>query len=135
MKLVKVLLITGLLTLGVTAIAMASGKPGTVPPTSHPEYAPATPPGPQGGLPEQAKAYGRVCTEQGASKHHEAGAKGTEFSECVKNMAQAHKHPNMSARRVCGDESKKHSKGEESDFRHCVKGVVQLRREEHEHNS
>ncbi len=46
-------------------------------------------PGPKAGLPAQAKAYGRYCNEQNASKKHVKGEQGTEFSRCVKAMAKA----------------------------------------------
>jgi hypothetical protein len=140
MKLVKIALVTGVLTLSVTALALAAGKPETVPPTNThanngPEYTPA-PQGPKNGLPEQANAYGRRC--QGESKKHEAhGEKGTAFSRCVANLKQAASNPNMPPGRVCKGEDKKHvAHGEKgTSFSRCVHRVIQQRREERENNS
>jgi hypothetical protein len=132
MKLVKIALLAGLMTLSVTALALASGnKPETVPPTNTPVGEPQyEPQGPPNGLPEQAKAYGRRC--QGESKKHEKGVKGTPFSNCVHNLKQAHNNPDMAPGRVCKGESKKHeAHGEKGTaFSRCVHNVVQQRREE-----
>lgn len=77
----------------------------------------------------KAKAYGRHC--QGESKKHEKGQKGTDFSRCVRNMAQAANHKAMAPGRVCKGESKKHEKGEKgTEFSRCVHDVVKLRQEE-----
>jgi hypothetical protein len=146
-KLMKGAIVTGVLTLGVTALAMANGnKPETVPPenthatsapTGAPNYAPEPPViGPKAPLPEKAKAYGVHC--RGESKKHESGEKGTAFSRCVTNMAQAAVHQNMAPGRVCKGESKQHTKGDKgqwSDFRTCVHHVVEMRREEREENN
>jgi len=115
---------------GISKAAQAQGPPAGVPPhgpkgdgTEGPEYAPAPPP--------QAKAHGVRC--QGKSRKHVEGEQGTEFSRCVKALAQAADHPNMAPGRVCKDESKKHEKGQKgTDFSRCVKLVVQQRKEERE---
>jgi hypothetical protein len=143
MKLLRTALIAGVLTMSVTAVALAGGKPETVPPTHEPannggqsngpNYQPTT--GPKEGLPEQAKAWGRICKEEGRSKHHQEGEKGTEFSRCVTDLAKAAHHPNMAPGRVCKGRSKTHNKGEESEFRQCIKQVRTLRREERENKS
>ncbi|MEX0971829.1 MAG: hypothetical protein WDZ46_01050, partial [Solirubrobacterales bacterium] len=65
------------------------------------------------------------------SKQHVKGEKGTAFSRCVRNMAQAANHENMAPGRVCQGESKQHVKGEKGTaFSRCVKGVVTLRKQE-----
>jgi hypothetical protein len=107
--------------------ANVSSQPEGVPKGKGPKYTPApeTKPAP----PEHAKAYGKRC--QGKSKKHAKGEKGTEFSRCVKALAQAGDHPNMHPRRACKGLSKKHVKGEKgTEFSRCVKEVAQLRKEE-----
>jgi hypothetical protein len=135
MKLIKVALVTGALTLVAGPAALAAGKPEGSPPygkgSGHgPAYTPAEPtPGPKEGLPAQAKAYGRYC--KGESKEHVAGEKGTAFSRCVTAMAKAAKHEHMAPGQVCKGKSHKHVKGEKgTEFSRCVKGVAQLRKDE-----
>jgi hypothetical protein len=133
----RIALMTGIFVLGVSSVALATGRPEGVPPGegaahahqgSGPTYTPGEP-GPKEGLPAQAKAYGRYC--QGESKEHVKGEKGTAFSRCVTNMAQAANHANMAPGRVCKGESKEHVKGEKGTaFSRCVKGVVALRQQE-----
>jgi hypothetical protein len=134
----KIALVTGALALACGSAALASGRPEGSPPygkgaaNGGPTYTPSEPtPGPKAGLPAKAKAYGRYC--QGKSKKHVEGEKGTEFSRCVTNMAQAATHEGMAPGRVCKGESKKHVKGEKgTEFSRCVKGVNDLRKKEHE---
>jgi len=137
--LVKIALVTGALALACGGAALAAGKPEGSPPYGKgaangkgPTYAPSEPtPGPKAGLPEKAKAYGRYC--QGESKKHVKGEKGTAFSRCVTNMAQAANHSGMAPGRVCKGESKKHVKGEKGTaFSRCVKSLNELRRHERE---
>jgi hypothetical protein len=126
MKIVlKIALVTGALALtgGGAALAGDTMPVYGEPPQGEPPH------GPKAGLPTHAKAYGRRC--KGESKKHVKGEKGTEFSRCVKNMAQAAKHKGMAPGRVCKGESKEHTKGEKgTDFSRCVKDVVALRKEE-----
>jgi len=148
----KIAVTAGALALTVSPAAFAMGKPEGTPPHGHggthapeaaPEhetgggsgangtdYAPGEPtPGPKAGLPAKAKAYGRYC--KGESRKHEKGEKGTEFSRCVTNMAQAANHKAMAPGRVCKGESRKHEKGEKgTEFSRCVRNVNQLRRQE-----
>jgi hypothetical protein len=136
----KIALVTGALVMALAPAALATGKPEGTPPYGHgkgqgqgqgPTYTPAEPntPGPKAGLPEKAKAYGRYC--KGESKKHEKGEKGTAFSRCVTNMAQAANHPSMAPGRVCKGESKKHEKGEKGTaFSRCVTALVKLRHQE-----
>jgi hypothetical protein len=136
--LVKIALVTGVLALACGSAALAAGQPEGVPPHGKgaangkgPVYTPGEPtPGPKAGLPEKAKAYGRYC--QGESKKHVKGEKGTAFSRCVTNMAQAATHGSLAPGRVCKGESKEHVKGEKGTaFSRCVKAVVKLRQQEH----
>ena len=135
---VKIALVTGALALACGNAALAAGQPQGVPPHGKsakgkgPIYTPGeSTPGPKNGLPGQAKAYGRHC--KGESKKHVKGEKGTAFSRCVKNLAQAGKHESMAPGRVCKGESKEHVKGEKGTaFSRCVKSVVTLRKEERE---
>jgi hypothetical protein len=141
----KIALVAGMLALACGGAALAAGKPDAPPghqnPPGHeksgsegkgPEYNPSEPaPGPEAGLPAKAKAYGRYC--KGESKQHVKGEKGTAFSRCVTNMAQAAKHKHMPPGRVCKGESKQHVKGEQGTaFSRCVKAVNELRHKEHE---
>jgi hypothetical protein len=88
---------------------------------SHPPKGPKTTP--------KGKAYGYHC--RGLSKKHVKGEKGTEFSRCVKALAQADRNPNLKAKKACKALSKKHVKGQKgTPFSQCVKGVAQMRREE-----
>jgi hypothetical protein len=140
MKIVfKIALVTGALALACGSAALAAGKPEGTPPHGKgaangkgPTYTPGEPtPGPKDGLPAKAKAYGRYC--QGESKQRVKGEKGTAFSRCVTNMAQAATHGDMAPGRVCKGESKKHVKGEKGTaFSRCVKAVNELRHKEHE---
>jgi len=127
----KIAVITGALALA-AAPAFAANPHEGEPPYGHgPSYSPAEPPstpGPNAGLPAQAKAYGRYCTEQGASKKHVKGEKGTEFSRCVKSMAKAANEARTNPRKACKGKSKKHVKGEKgTEFSRCVKAAAQLR--------
>ncbi|HEU5141758.1 MAG TPA: hypothetical protein VFU04_01240 [Solirubrobacterales bacterium] len=109
---------------GALALAALPATAGAVDYTPAPEP-PKTKPSP----PEHAKAHGKRC--QGKSKEHVKGEQGTEFSRCVKALAQAAKHPDMHPRKACKGLSKKHVKGEKgTEFSRCVKAVAQLRREE-----
>jgi hypothetical protein len=141
----KVAIIAGALALSASPTAFAAGKPEGDPPYGHghssphahggPTYTPGEPtPGPKDGLPAKAKAYGRYC--KGESKEHVKGEKGTAFSRCVTNLAQAATHGSMAPGRVCKGESKEHVKGEKGTaFSRCVKAVVDLRHKEHEEDS
>jgi hypothetical protein len=97
----------------------------------HYEPAPTPPPGPKAGLPEQARAYGRVCQEQGFSKKHVKGQKGTPFSQCVTAMAKAATNEKMAAKRACKGLSKKHVKGQKgTPFSRCVVAANKVRKEQ-----
>jgi len=139
----KIALVAGMLALACGGAALAAGKPEGVPPEhpsphgqengNGPNYTPSEPtPGPKAGLPAKAKAYGRHC--KGESKKHEKGKKGTAFSRCVTNVAQAATHKHMPPGRVCKGESKEHvKKGEQGTaFSRCVKVVNEFRHKEHE---
>lgn len=136
----KIAIAIGALMLAVSPAALALGKPEGVPSGGHGHgtanghgvsYTPGEEghPGPKAPLPEKAKAYGVYC--RGESKKHEKGEKGTAFSRCVTNMAQAANHRSMAPGRVCKGESKEHVKGEKGTaFSRCVHSVNQLRRQE-----
>lgn len=134
----KIALVTGALALACGNTALAAGQPEGVPPHGKnangkgPVYTPDEgTSGPKNGLPAQAKAHGRRC--KGESKKHVKGEKGTAFSRCVKNMAQATNNENLAPGRVCKGESKEHVKGEKGTaFSRCVKDIVDLRKEERE---
>jgi hypothetical protein len=115
------------LTASPTALAMA--KPAGVPQGNAHGQENGASPGPKAGLPAKAKAYGRHC--KGESKKHVKGEKGTAFSRCVTNMAQAAVRKNMAPGRVCKGESKEHVEGEKGTaFSRCVHDVVALRKQE-----
>jgi hypothetical protein len=129
----KIALMTGVLAVAAGSAALAA-QPEGVPPT-HPsgptEAGYTEPPGPKAGLPEKARAYGRYCRHE--SRKHVKGEKGTAFSRCVTNMAQAATHPNMAPGQACKGESRKHVKGEKGTaFSRCVTAAAKLRRHEHE---
>jgi hypothetical protein len=105
--------------LAIPAMALATPGNGQGKGQGGPNYTPAPP----------AKAYGKYC--QGESKKHVKGEKGTAFSRCVKNMAQAAKNPELTPRQTCKGESKKHVKGEKGTaFSRCVKAAAKLRKQE-----
>jgi hypothetical protein len=137
----KITVAVAALLLTASPAALAMGQPEGDPSSGHanahsqeagngPEYTPAeSTPGPKAGLPAKAKAYGRYC--KGESKEHVKGKKGTEFSRCVTNMAQAAIHKEMAPGRVCKGESKEHVKGKKGTaFSLCVKNVAELRQQE-----
>lgn len=139
----KLAILAGVLALAVPAAALATqpAEPGHGNGKSKgPQYAPETPPphgpkspppGPKAPLPDQAKAYGVYC--RGESKKHVAGTPGTPFSACVKRMAQAAVHKNMSPGQACKGTSGKHVKGQKgTEHSRCVAGVIALRKKEHE---
>jgi hypothetical protein len=129
--------VTGVMAL-MAAPALGAGKPETIPPTGKgqpnngPEYTPADPtPGPKAGLPEKARAYGRLC--KGTSRKHVKGEKGTEFSRCVTAMAKVANNEWMNPRKACQGLSKKHVKGEKgTEFSNCVKAAAKLKRQQRE---
>jgi putative hemolysin len=130
----KVAVITGALALAAAPAFAANpheGEPPYGPPTYNPAEPPTNPtPGPKAGLPAQAKAYGRYCKEQGASKKHVKGEQGTEFSRCVKSMAKAANEEKTNPARACKGKSKKHVKGEPgTEFSRCVKAAAKLRKD------
>jgi hypothetical protein len=130
---VKIALMTGALALACGSAALAAGPPEGVPPhgkgVANGNGPGDATPGPRAGLPAKAKAYGRLC--KGESKQHVKGEKGTAFSRCVTNMAQAANHEGMAPGRVCKGESKEHVKGEKGTaFSRCVRDVVALRKQE-----
>ena len=129
----KIAVITGALALA-AAPAFAANPHEGEPPYGHgPSYSPAEPPstpGPNAGLPAQAKAYGRYCNEQGASKKHVKGQKGTPFSECVKAMAKMANDSKTNPRKACQGMSKKHVKGQKgTPFSQCVRAAKHLRKD------
>jgi hypothetical protein len=121
-----------------------SGPPVTVP-VGPPSSAPAAPsttlpsnpgtgdqastPGPGGGLPAKAKAYGAYCHTEG--KRHLAGTHGTPFSNCVTAMAALAAGSTTNQRSACKDESKKHVSGiPGSPFSICVSAGAKLLEED-----
>lgn len=119
----KIVAVAGALALSASPAALAMGKHEGSPPYGHAH-------GHEGNPPAKAKAYGRYC--KGESRKHEKGEKGTAFSRCVNNMAQAANHKGMAPGRVCKGESRKHEKGEKGTaFSRCVHDVNALRRQEH----
>jgi hypothetical protein len=108
-----------------SAVLALAAVPATAGAVDYNPVPPETKPAP----PDHAKAYGKRC--QGKSRKHVEGERGTEFSRCVKALAQAGEHPKMHPRRACRNLSKKHVKGEKgTEFSRCVKAVAKLRREE-----
>ncbi len=107
---------------------------GLVPATgvaSGPNYAPEHPTHPPHPSTPKGKAYGKYC--KGQSKEHVKGEQGTEFSRCVKAMAQADKDENLNPKKACKELSKKHVKGEKGTaFSQCVKGVNEMRKDQAE---
>jgi hypothetical protein len=126
---IKIAFVTGVVALACVGAALAAQPEGSPPygkgPTGStgPTYTPSDSP------PDHAKAYGVRC--KGESKEHVKGEQGTDFSRCVKNLAQAADHPNMAPGRVCKGESRKHVKGEKGTaFSRCVHKVNAQRKEE-----
>jgi hypothetical protein len=122
----------------------ALGAPAmATPPAGSPSagHKPATTPGPHASPSAKAHAYGKYCAAAGASKHHVAGTKGTEFSRCVTAMAKAAQAAKAaeaakaagtpvttpSPAKACAGISKKHvadSKG--TPFSRCVSAAAKL---------
>jgi hypothetical protein len=134
----KVVLVVGALALSVVP-AMALASPPANQGTAHnhpqsnknngngPNYATSPPP---------AKAYGYYCTEQGASKKHVPGQKGTAFSQCVTALAHAAHNPNLTPNQACKGLSKKHVKGQKgTPFSQCVVAAAHLRHDEQQSQS
>lgn len=107
-----------------------------------PEYAPEHPthpthpahptPGPKAPLPQKAKAYGVYCRQQGFSKKHIAGQKGTPFSQCVTAMAKIAKAPETTTpKEACKVFLKqKHIKGQKgTPFSQCVVAAAQVKKD------
>jgi hypothetical protein len=93
---------------------------------SHPAH-PQHPVKPSASPGAKAKAYGRYCNEQGASKKHVAGTKGTPFSLCVTAMAKLANGVTTSPAKACAAESKKHVEGTPgTPFSVCVKAGKKL---------
>lgn len=68
--------------------------------------------------PTDQRAFGKFC--QGESKKVKA-VRGTEFSDCVRDMAKLAHHKTSDPRTACKDESKTHVKGEKGTaFSRCV---------------
>ena len=78
----------------------------------------------------KAKAYGYYCRSQ--SKLHEAGVKGTPFSQCVVAMAKLDKGKASSPAAACAGMSKSHTKGQPgTPFSRCVAAGAKLLRGQH----
>ena len=129
--LLKIAVITGALALAAAPALAANPHEGSPPYGHGPTYNPANPtPGPNAGLPAQAKAYGRYCNEKGASKKHEKGKKGTEFSRCVTAMAKMANDEKTNPAQACKEMSKKHEKGKKgTEFSRCVSAAAKLRKD------
>ena len=106
----RIAVITGVLALTAAPAFASAANPheGEPPYGNGPHYTPGDPgnsgdttPGPKAGLPAQAKAYGRYCNEQNASKKHVKGEQGTEFSRCVKSMAKAANEGKTNPSKAC----------------------------------
>jgi hypothetical protein len=128
----KLLVLVATMALGVApAVALAAG-PGNHPttPSNQGTAHKHSTPGPSASLPAKAKAYGKYC--QGESKTHVAGTPGTEFSDCVRDMAKVAKGTTKNPRKACKDESKQHVAGEHGTaFSRCVSGAAKLLKTEH----
>jgi hypothetical protein len=119
--------------LGALALLVAPTAALAGPPEYKPEKPPKTEhtkptPGPNGTMPEKAKAYGVLCRRD--SKEHVKGEKGTPFSRCVNAMAKA-ATTKKSAKAACkGLSKKKHVKHEKgTDFSRCVVAAAKLKKE------
>jgi hypothetical protein len=130
---VKIAMVLGALALAVAPAMALAGQPADAGSQGNgPHYQPAapTPPGPDGTLPEKAKAYGVQC--KGFSRKHVKGEKGTPFSQCVTAMAKVATDDDLTPREACKDLSRKHVKGEKgTEFSRCVVSAAKLRKEQH----
>ena len=107
-------------------------KPDSTPPSNDgTEHKPATP-GPKGGLPAKAKAYGRYCEDKSKKRSDAApGTKGTPFSQCVTAMAKLATGKTASPRKACKELSKTGKKGDkDTPFSRCVSQGAKLLREQ-----
>ena len=135
MKPVSTLAVLATLALAVTP-ALAAGPPSETPPANQGTANKPDTPGPTAGLPAQARAYGRYCTEQSKKRSDAAeGTKGTPFSQCVTAMAKLATGSTASPRAACKELSKKHEDGEEgTPFSRCVAGGAKLLRQQRAQN-
>jgi putative hemolysin len=136
----KVAAVTAALALSAPALALAAPPPG-VPGADHrPATTPAAnagtahkPASPGSQASSKAKRFGKLCQEQGASKKHVRGEKGTEFSRCVTAMAHLAKGTKKSPAAACkaAGLTKKHAEGEKgTPFSRCVAAGAKLLREQ-----
>jgi hypothetical protein len=135
LKPVSTLAVLATLALAATP-ALAAGPPREIPAANQgTENKPDTP-GPRGGLPAKARAYGRYCKEQSKKRSDAAeGTKGTPFSQCVTAMAKLATGSTASPRVACKELSKKHEDGEEgTPFSRCVAGGAKLLRQQRAQN-
>lgn len=119
-------LVTGLALL---AMGLLPATAGAV--SYHPDYHPDHPPHPT--TTPKGHAYGYWCKQQGFSKKHVKGQKGTPFSQCVRALKAADRKDKMTAKKACkalkGQKHKPH--GEKGTaFSRCVKSVAQMRKEQ-----
>jgi hypothetical protein len=134
---IKIAAVTAALALSAApAVALGAPPPG-VPGADH---RPATTPLANAGTAHQpaapgsqasskAKRFGKLCQEQGLSKKHVAGEKGTEFSRCVTALAHLAKGTKTSPAAACKAEglSKKHVRGKKgTPFSECVAAGAKL---------
>ena len=102
-------------TLGLAPAGALAGTSGHGHSATSPGHTPSTAPAPK---PSDQRAFGKFC--QGESKKVKA-VKGTEFSDCVRDMAKLAHHKTSDPRIACKDESKKHVKGTKGTaFSRCV---------------
>jgi hypothetical protein len=118
------------MSLAVLALGLLPAMAGAV--SYQPEYHPEKPPKPPHVTAPQGHAYGYWCKQQGFSKKHVKGEKGTPFSRCVHALKSADHHDGMTAKKACkalkGQKHKPHGdKG--TAFSRCVKSVAQMRKE------
>ncbi len=114
--------------LTVLALALAPATAGAV--SYQPEYHPEHPPHPT--TAPKGHAYGYWCKQQGFSKKHVKGQKGTPFSQCVHALKVADNNDQKTAKQACkAFKGQKHvphgDKG--TPFSRCIKSVNQMRSE------
>jgi hypothetical protein len=88
--------------------------------------------GPQYTPAPQGKAYGYYCRDESKQQSSdESGQGGSDFSRCVRALAQAGKDDSTNGREACNDLSKRHVEGEQGTaFSRCVRDVAQMRQDE-----
>ncbi len=114
--------------------SVTTGPPSTTPPSNQGTAHKPSTPGPRGGFPTQAKAYGYYCQKEPGSpdRTRTSGQTGTAFSKCVTAMSDLATGKIKSPNAACRSESKRPlAARRRSAFSLCVSAGRKLLRHQH----